>query len=352
VIRPGQALPLVKATDDVLTAMSAIQNAQQKLALVVDDFGKLVGTVTDGDVRRGLLAGLTVASPVAETMNLSPIALYEGEAPGAILPLMDERGILVVPVLDRKGRPIRLISREDLGNPQKADATVLLMAGGLGARLRPLTDTVPKPLLLVGGRPMLEITVENLKNQGFRRFYISVNYRADMIEAHFGDGSQLGVSISYLREKDRLGTAGALSLLPRPLKGPVVVMNGDILTTLDVRLLLAHHEATGAAATICVREHKWQVPYGVVRTDKEGRFAGVDEKPLRRELISSGIYAFSQSARELLVKGKTMDMPDLMELCRQRLSAPSVFLLKEYWLDIGHLDDLQRAQDDVIDLFN
>jgi dTDP-glucose pyrophosphorylase len=344
-------LPLLRPDSAVLEALRSIDQRQSKIAFVTDGRGKLVGSVTDGDIRRGILAGATLQSHVSAIMNTNPISLHEGEAPLAILPLMQARGVTVVPVVDRKGKPLRIVSKDDLLNPQRLNAAVVLMAGGLGSRLKPLTDTVPKPLLPVGGRPLLEITIENLRNQGFSRFYLSVNYRSDMIEEHFGDGSRFGVSIDYLREQERLGTAGALRLLPREPDGPLVVMNGDILTTLDARILLAHHRASGAPATICVREHRWQLPYGVVNSDRNGRFKGLEEKPHRSEMISAGIYVLSPEATRLVPGEGAYDMPTLFETCRTRIKPPGIFLLREYWLDIGHLDDLRRAQDEVDDLF-
>jgi dTDP-glucose pyrophosphorylase len=344
-------LPLISPDSLVIDALKSLDTRQLKIVFVIDGRGRLIGSVTDGDIRRGIINGASLDSCVGVIMNASPLSLHEGEAPAAVLPLMKARGVSVIPVVDRKGRPVRVVSRDDLLSPHRMNAAVVLMAGGLGSRLKPLTDTMPKPLLPVGGRPLLEITIENLKNQGFQRFHLAVNYRSEMIEEHFGDGSRFGVSISYLREDEPLGTAGALRLLPQEPDGPLVVMNGDILTTLDARILLASHRASGAPATICVRAHRWQVPYGVVTSDRNGRFKGMEEKPVRTETISAGIYVLSPSAVKLVPASGSFDMPSLFEACRAALRPPSVFLLREYWLDIGQLDDLRRAQDEVTDLF-
>jgi dTDP-glucose pyrophosphorylase len=344
-------LPIVEPSVTVMRAVAVIDASRAKIVLVVDDAGRLIGSVTDGDVRRGILIGKTLQSPVGEIMNTAPLALSEGEAPATLLTMTRDRGIRAVPIVDRERRPIRIVTPDELLNPQRVGATVVLMAGGLGSRLAPLTDQTPKPMLPVGGRPLLEITIDNLKQQGFRKFFIAVNYKSDLVEAHFGDGSSFGVDIGYLRENEKLGTAGALRLLPERPSGPIVVMNGDILTTLDARLLLASHQTSGAPGTICVREYTWRVPYGVIRLDDAGRCREIEEKPLRRETISAGIYALSPEAIPLIPEEGACDMPTLLERLAGRFGPVAVFPLREYWLDIGRLDDLQRAQDDISGLF-
>lgn len=344
-------LPVVDSEVSVMRAVAVLDSSRVKIVLIVNLSGQLVGSVTDGDVRRGFLAGRDLQTPVGEIMNTAPLSLSEGEAPAAVLPLMRERGIRFVPIVDRERRPIRIVTIEELLNPQNVSATVVLMAGGLGTRLKPLTDQIPKPMLPVGGRPLLEITIDNLRQQGFRRFFIAVNYKADMIEAHFGDGSRFGVEIDYLRENEKLGTAGALRLLPEPPVGPLIVMNGDILTTLDARVLLSFHQTSGAPGTVCVREHSWRVPFGVIKLDAAGRCAGIEEKPLRRETISAGIYVLSPEALPQIPQAGVCDMPNLLELLGTRMAPVAVFPLREYWLDIGHLDDLRRAQDEIGSVF-
>jgi NDP-sugar pyrophosphorylase family protein len=207
-------------------------------------------------------------------------------------------------------------------------------------------------LLPIGGRPLLEITLDNLARQGFERFYLSVNYRAEMIEEHFGDGSRFGVKIDYLNETERLGTAGALRLLrEHNPQVPLIVINGDILTTVDGRLLLMFHQQHRGPATVCVREHNYRVPYGVVMLNEQGGYGRIDEKPLRKELISAGINVVSPEALDLLPKKGPIDMPDFLRTIAATLGAPAIYPLREYWLDIGHLDDLNRAQTDVLGLF-
>jgi NDP-sugar pyrophosphorylase family protein len=198
---------------------------------------------------------------------------------------------------------------------------------------------------------MLEIIIDNFFRQGFERFYLAVNYKAEMIQDHFGDGGRFGVSIEYLSETERLGTAGALRLLPKQSSVPVIVINGDILTTLDARLLLAFHREQHASATLCVCEHSWRVPYGVVVVGPQGKFQGIEEKPTRRELVSAGINVLSPEAIALVPESGPIDMPELMRLASSKLGPPAIYPLREYWLDIGRLDDLKTAQQDIAGFF-
>jgi dTDP-glucose pyrophosphorylase len=350
-MQSSQQLPIVEATATVMRTVAVIDAATVKIALVVDGDGRLIGSVSDGDVRRGFLVGKSLQSPVGEIMNTAPLALTEGEVPTTSLSRMRERGIRYVPIVDRARHPIRIVTAEDLLNPQLESADIVLMAGGLGTRLKPLTDQVPKPMLPVGGRPLLEVTIGNLRQQGFRRFHLAVNYKADLIEGYFGNGQRFDVEIRYLRENEKLGTAGALRLLPERPAGPLIVMNGDILTTLDARVLLAAHQTSGAPATLCVRDFTWRLPYGVIKLDPAGQYSGIEEKPLRREMISAGIYVLSSQALAHVPDCGLCDMPTLLEIVAQRIAPVAVFHLREYWLDIGQLDDLRRAQEEITGLF-
>jgi dTDP-glucose pyrophosphorylase/CBS domain-containing protein len=336
----------------IVTAMGVLNDATVKLVFVVGPDRTLEGVVTDGDIRRGLVEGAKLDAPISTIMNRTPLVLRPADDRSQALESMRARGARYIPELDAEGRIQRILSDEEIAIATEGDVTIVLMAGGLGMRLRPLTDKTPKPLLPIGGRPLLEITIDNLKRQGFTRFVIAVNYMADKIETHFGDGSRMDIDIAYLREEERLGTVGPLRLLPVKPTGPVLVMNGDILTTLDARRLIAFHREAGVPATMCAREHVWRVPYGVLRIDADGCFAGVDEKPARRELISAGINVLSPEALDLIPPKGAYDMPQLFERVRAELRAPAVFKLDDYWLDIGHLEDLRRAQDDVGDLFS
>jgi dTDP-glucose pyrophosphorylase len=343
---------LIGTQASIREAMETINRSTAKIALVTDSSRRLLGTVTDGDIRRAILQNIELESSVTKVMNPTPIAILEGESEAAALALMRQHCIHHLPVLDISDCVTRIITDTDVWRPGREVATIVIMAGGLGSRLKPLTDTVPKPLLPIRGRPLLEIIIESFVRQGFERFFLAVNYKAEMIQNHFGDGSRFGASIEYLSESERLGTAGALRLLPQRSSVPVIIINGDILTTLDARLLLMFHRERHAPATLCVCEHSWRVPYGVVVADAQGSFQGIEEKPTRRELISAGINVLSPDALELVRKSGPMDMPELMQAVSAKLGPPAIYPLREYWLDIGRLDDFKTAQEQIAGFFN
>lgn len=338
--------------DTIRHALIRINQGGIQIVFVVDAERRLVGSFTDGDWRRGLEANVELSDPVSGVMNASPVTLREGQKERYALALMRRRGVRQLPIIDDERRLVDIVTMDELMAPGRHPSWVVIMAGGLGTRLRPFTHALPKPMLPIGDRPLLEIMIEHLAGQGFGRFFLSVNYMPEAMESHFGDGEKLGVTIQYLTETKQLGTAGALSLLPERPTAPVLVMNGDILTTLDAAKLIAYHRQSGAPATICARTYARRVPYGVLRLDGNERFAGLDEKPLRTELVSAGINVLSPEAIDLLSPDQPFDMPSLMDTVRDRLGAPAVYRMKEYWLDIGQIDDLQQAQVDVQNHFN
>jgi dTDP-glucose pyrophosphorylase len=337
---------LLQQDATIRETMEVINRSGAKIALVTDASRRLLGTVTDGDIRRGILRGIELTSAVVSVMNPTPLVMRESESESAALVLMKQRSIHHLPVVDSAGCVLRLITDTELWREGREAATIVVMAGGLGTRLKPLTDTVPKPLIPIAGRPLLEIIIENFLRQGFERFFLSVNYKAKMIEDHFGDGKRFGVSIDYLTESERLGTAGGLRLLPKML-APIIVINGDILTTMDARLLLMFHREQRAPATLCVCEHSWRVPYGVIVVDSHGSYQGIEEKPTRRELISAGINVLSPEAIDLVPANGSVDMPELLDMVAAKLGPPAIYPLQEYWLDVGRLDDLKTAQEEA-----
>jgi dTDP-glucose pyrophosphorylase len=342
---------LVRSDTSLLQALGQIEQGATQIALVVDETGRLLGTVTDGDVRRGILRGVRLDAAVSAVMNSNPLTLDDGATQEAAIAVMREHVVRQLPVVDSDRRVVGLFTLDAMLRAHREDTTVVLMAGGLGSRLRPLTETTPKPLLKIGGRPLLEITIEGLARQGFGQFLLSVRYKAEMFSDYFGDGQRWGVRIGYIKEEEQLGTAGALRLLPSRPSSPVIVMNADILTTLDARLLLLFHREQKNVATMCVREYEWKIPYGVVRRNDNGCLTGFEEKPSRRELVNAGIYVLSPEAIDLVPKSGAVDMPTLFELVGKRITPPGVYRLREYWLDIGQLDDLRQAQDDLPRLF-
>lgn len=235
-------------------------------------------------------------------------------------------------------------------NSSKEDVTVVLMLGGEGLRLRPFMDNVPKPMIEVGGTPLLETIVRNFVSQGFYNFYFCVNYKADVISSYFGDGSKFGAKISYLNEKQRMGTGGALGLIPEKPKAPLIIMNGDILTKADFSRLLKHHDDAGAWATMCIREHRYQFPYGVVNA-KDGKFVSITEKPLQDYFINAGIYVLEPEVLDFVPENASMDMPQLFDVLNGEGKDLAVYPVKEYWMDIGHMEDLGKARADFDEVF-
>lgn len=333
----------------VRDAMRQIDATSLQIALVVDEAGRLAGTVTDGDVRRAILRGAELGDPVASVMNARPMTAAEGSDLTELVTRMRTLKLRHLPVVNSAGELVGLETLEDLTSAPVRDNAVVLMAGGLGTRLLPLTATCPKPMLPVGDRPILEHTLVALAEQGFRSFFVAINYLGEMVESHFGDGSRWGVNITYLREEQRMGTAGALSLLPARPDKPFLVMNGDVLTKLNFNQLFDMHEESGASTTMCVRHYEYQVPFGVAEIT-EDELIGIQEKPLLRHFVSAGIYVVRPEALDHIPKGSFFDMPQLLNaLIGERLRV-KVFPITEYWLDVGRHDDMQRAIADYQDV--
>ena len=334
---------LIAKDAPILEALGMLNEAACQICLVVDKAGRLIGTVTDGDIRRGILAGIAMSAPVELVMNTKPRIAKPEDDSATLIGMMRRHVIHQMPLLDSEGVVVGLAQLDDLvGAQDRRDNLVVLMAGGLGKRLRPLTEDVPKPLLPVGGRPILERILEGLVAQGFHKFLISVNYRAEMIEEHFGNGSRWGVSITYLREDKAMGTAGALGLLPVPPTLPVVVMNGDLLTQTNLPRLLDYHQHRQAQASMCVRKYDFQVPFGVVRLNGD-EMIGIDEKPVHEFFVNAGIYVLDPAIITLVPQDEPLDMPELFNRARERGLRTVAFPIHEYWMDIGRLDDFEKA---------
>lgn len=341
---------LIFPSTSIVKALKIIDEGALQIALVVDENNRLLGTVTDGDVRRGILKGITLDEPVRLIMNNHPTVAQINESREDMLAVMKQKRLRHIPVLDRDGTVIKIEILDDLIKLSQLDNWVVLMAGGLGSRLRPLTNDCPKPLLQVGSKPILETILQNFIDNGFSNFYIAVNFKAEMIKKHFGNGSRWGVKILYLHEKQKLGTAGALSLLPKKPNKPLLVMNGDLLTKVNFHQLLDFHQEQQAHATMCVREYDLQVPYGVVKIHKN-RLIGIDEKPVQRFFVNAGIYVLNPGTLDYIPKNCYYDMPNLFErLIRQRHET-AVFPIREYWLDIGQTVDYEKANGEFLEVF-
>lgn len=333
----------------VSEAIAAVESGSIQVALVLDA-GRLVGIVTDGDIRRGLLRGLPLSGLATEVMNRTPVSAPATLSRDQRLHLMRQKSIKQLPLLDGNGQLVEVETFDDLLEAPHYPNPVLIMAGGLGERLGALTRDRPKPMLDVGGRPLLETIIRNVVQQGFRNIFISVNYKADMIVNHFGDGAALGAAIQYVHETERLGTAGALGLLPQPSELPMVVTNGDILTTINYGALLDFHNGTPAEATMAVREHKVHVPYGVV-TASEGYLRAIREKPTESWFVSAGIYVIGRAALDHVERGVRIDMPTVLERVVANKGRVAIYPIREYWLDIGRMEDFEQAHAEFHEVF-
>ncbi|TCP57850.1 CBS domain protein [Tumebacillus sp. BK434] len=341
---------LIPPSASILRAIETIDQGALQIALITDAAGRLLGTVTDGDVRRGILRGVALDRDVAEIMNTAPITASSQDTQETILATMKQRRLQQIPILDRDGLVIGVQVLADLLRAGQKDNWVVLMAGGLGTRLAPLTNETPKPLLKVGTKPLLETIMQNFIEYGFHKFYLSVNYKAEMIRDYFGDGSRFGVEIRYVHEEKRMGTAGALSLLPERPEETFFVMNGDLLTKVNFQQLLDFHHEHGATGTMCVREYDFQIPYGVVKTDKH-RLQGIVEKPVEHFFVNAGIYVLEPECIDLIPQDSFYDMPSLFEQLIGRQSETSVFPIREYWMDIGQIADYERANGEFAEVF-
>lgn len=333
------------------TIQQTIRNLNEvaiQIVLVVDENGELEGTVSDGDIRRGLLKGMELSAPIRDIVKNNPLVAPPGLERDLVMQLMAANKVRQIPVVDECNAVIGLHLWDEIMAPRVRENVMVIMAGGMGTRLRPHTETCPKPMLPVAGKPMLEHIIERAKLEGFRRFILAVHYLGHMIEDHFGDGTRLGVKIDYLREQAPLGTAGALSLLDSLSDLPFVVTNGDVITDIRYGGLLDFHDRQGAAATMAVRQYEWQHPFGVVQM-KGVEIVGFEEKPITRTHINAGVYALNPSALTLLKRSEHCDMPTLFERLRKDCRRTIAYPMHEPWLDVGRPNDLAAAANAVND---
>lgn len=341
---------LITSDTPVAKAIEIIDHSGLQIALVINETGQLLGTVTDGDIRRAILKHLSLAEPVSKIMNPNPRFIYRNGSREEALLLIKSSKVRQIPVLDENRHILGLEIADELFHPPSYSNRVILMAGGMGRRLEPLTSSCPKPLLKVGGKPVLQTILENFVEQGFHYFYMAVNYKAEMITEYFNDGSRWGVEIKYLHENRHLGTAGAIGLLPAKPKESMILMNGDILTKINFAQLLHFHRKNSTEATICIREQHSQIPYGVVTIDKN-RLRQIDEKPRQRFFINAGVYVLNPEILDYIPVDSYLDIPDLLRILLQKGKEIAVFPIREYWIDIGRFDDLERANNEYFEVF-
>jgi len=340
---------LISPNHTIRDALEVLNTEALQIVLVVDDSRHLLGVVTDGDIRRGLLRRLSLDAAVLEVMNRCPISADAHSEKLSLIELMDQRGISAVPLVE-EGVVVGLKTLKNVLAKPHFDNPVFLMAGGFGTRLRPLTETCPKPMLQVGGRPMLEVVLMSFVKAGFVNFYISLHFMPEIIQNHFGDGSQWNVTIQYIYERNPLGTGGALGLLPPDMPNlPIIMMNGDVLTKVHFQSLLMFHNKNRAGATMCVTEYDHQIPYGVI-TGEGSRIVDMVEKPVQRFFVNAGIYVVNQEIARSVSADQVIDMPTLLKQKMGEGQRVLMFPIHEYWLDIGRMDDFNRAQADIFSL--
>ena len=344
---------LVRPDTTIREAIASIDRNGKGIVLVVDGEHRLLGTISDGDIRRAILKGINLDLPVQNILeerkktggHAVPVIASLGTSDADLLHLMNKTEVRQIPVLDEDGRVRDMAFLSDLVREYELPLTAVVMAGGFGTRLRPLTDDTPKPMLLVGDRPMLERTIEQLKKAGIRRVDLTTHYKPEAISNHFGNGDGFGVTINYVHEDRPLGTAGALGLLGDS-EEPLLVINGDILTHVDFRAMLKYHRKHKASLTVGVCRYELQVPYGVIEC-RGSDILGVSEKPTMPFLVNAGIYLLEPKVREYIPAGKKFDMTDLIQSLIHADRKVVSFPIVEYWLDVGRPGDYARAQEDV-----
>ena len=337
----------LKTSASIKQALEIISRGAIQIAIVVDRNNKLVGTITDGDIRRGLLKGYDLNSSIKPIIFKKPIIAKESYNKEKLIKIALSKKIYQIPVVDKNYRPIGIHILNELIIPKKKTNIVVIMAGGRGKRLKPLTNNTPKPMLKVGNKPILLTIIEKFKDNGYKNFILCVNYKSEIIKRFFGNGKKFGVNIEYVKEKKRMGTAGALSFLKKKLLEPFFVMNGDLLTNLDFEKLLDFHHYHNSKATMCVSEYNIDSPYGEVKLDFE-KIISIEEKPTHKFFVNAGVYVLDPKCLNLVPK-KFYDMTTFFKDIISKNYKTASFPMGEYWLDIGKHNDYKKAN---IDYYN
>ncbi|GFZ33721.1 alcohol dehydrogenase [Clostridium zeae] len=339
----------VKPYFSIIHTLNVIDENAKGIALVVDEDSKLLGTVTDGDIRRALIRGDDLRSTIDSLYNKDFKYVYEDEKENSN-EIMAEYKIRFIPVLNRKGVLVDFIEPDNFQYVNEKKNPVLIMAGGLGTRLRPLTDDIPKPMLKVGDKPILQTIIEQFKAKGYRNILLSVNYKSEIIENYFRDGKDFGVDITYIREDKRLGTGGAIKLAEQYLNMPFFVINGDILTNLNFDKMMALHLKNNFNMTIGARNYEIQIPYGVLNVDKL-EVSSLEEKPIVNFLVSGGVYALSPQVLKFIPEDEFYNITDLINVLTKENYTVGSYPIEEYWMDIGKLNDYYQANEDIKKFF-
>ncbi|WDV47625.1 nucleotidyltransferase family protein [Clostridiaceae bacterium M8S5] len=340
---------LILPDTKIKETMEIIDKNSLQIAVVVDENNRLLGTVTDGDIRRGILNGVSIKEKVTKIMNVTPIATNEDVTKDEIIKILSENKLHHLPILDKEGRVKRIEFLDKLLKYQKRENWIILMVGGLGRRLRPLTENCPKPMLRIKNKPLLEIVIKHFMTQGFYKFCLCINYKGNCIKNYFKDGSQLGIKIKYICEQKAMGTAGSLSMFNEKIHEPVIVMNGDILTKVNFNLLIDFHLENKGDATIAVHNYDFQIPYGEVKVNN-GKLIGFEEKPVYTSYVNAGIYVLNPYLLKK-IPDSYFDMNQLFKVMLESNQIITVFPIREYWIDIGSIKDFNKAKLDYDEVF-
>lgn len=333
---------LLEPTDSIKYALQKLNDTSKQFLIILDKDDKLQGTLTDGDIRRAILNNISLENSIELIMNKNPIYAKKGLGKQEYADILFKKNRKQLPIVNDEMQLTDIFFLDEILYKNSMSNKVILMAGGLGTRLRPLTNEIPKPMLKVGNAPIIETIIMRFKEQGFRDFVLAVNYKKEVIQNYLQDGKAFNVNISYIEEEIRLGTAGALSLINKKLNSPIIVMNGDILTNLDFNELLQNHISSQAFATVCVREYEYQIPYGVVVTENN-LLSDIYEKPIQKYLTNAGIYILNPEVITNVPEDTFYDMPDLLNALLAQKKKVNVCTIKDYWIDIGQIEDYKRA---------
>tara|TARA_Y100000996_G_scaffold408091_1_gene386613 strand:+ start:8863 stop:9918 length:1056 start_codon:yes stop_codon:yes gene_type:complete len=339
---------ILSPESSIREAANNLEKHSFQIVLIADKKNRLLGTISDGDIRRGLLSGLELSNSVLSIANLKPRVVPQTVDKRLALQIMHSNKIRQIPIVGKKNEILGIYLWDEFINLKPRENTMIIMAGGKGVRMKPFTDLCPKPMLKVGNKPMLEHIIERAKGEGINNFIISINYLGHIIKDYFGSGKKLGVKIKYLNEKSPLGTAGSLSLLTSVPKKPFLVVNGDVITGIRYGKILDFHLSQESKATMAVSLHEWQHPYGVVNMNGT-QITKIEEKPISRNHVNAGVYVLSPEILKLLKKNKFCDMPELFKLIIEKKFRCVAYPVHENWLDVGKPDDYEQAKDYLIE---
>jgi len=332
---------VLKKSHSLADILKVIDEKSQGFLILVEEDYTLVGLITDGDIRRALLNN---KMDLFDVINTKPLVFLESKGKQEAINYLKSKGVRRLPIVNTDNKLVDIIYDEDVHFKSNK---VVIMAGGLGSRMGSLTKDTPKPMLNVGGKPLLENIINSFFSFGFNNFILCVNYKSEIIEDYFKDGSKWGANISYVKEDKRMGTAGALSLIKSKFKKPFFVVNGDILTTAKYNNFLDFHESKKSIATMGVKRYEYQLPYASIKLDKEKKISEISEKPVYTNLINAGIYVLSPKIIPFVPKNEFYDMPTLLEDMIIESNNVFTYPIDGYWLDIGHKSDFERAKGDI-----